>query len=112
MKTLSVDDFLRWAATKELGLDPRYPQSAVLTFRHDERHARFWSVPAKPEHRPYFALSFLELMGDWSACHVWRHLGTWPAPVPEVDPRRINNLVEICILGGLGLPLGLSSVVT
>jgi hypothetical protein len=112
MKTLTTEKFLAWAATKGLVLDPRYPHSAVLSFRRDERLARFWNVPANPTPRPYFALSFLELMGDWSVCHVWRHLGGWSAPAPQFDSRKINHLVETRILGGLGMPLGSSSVVT
>jgi hypothetical protein len=32
MRTITEQDFLRWAAGKSLGLDPRYPDAAVLDF--------------------------------------------------------------------------------
>jgi hypothetical protein len=109
VKTLSESAFLAWADAAGLCLDPRYPHSAVLTFRPEEKNARFWVVPPEPERRPYFILSLLDLMGDWRECHAWRHLGSWPA---AADPLRINDVVERQILEGLGLPLGTADVVT
>jgi hypothetical protein len=47
-------------------------------------------------------------MGDWQACYAWRHLGMWP---DSADPLRINDVVELQILRGLGLPLGTGEVV-
>src|SRR4029079_516495 len=91
MKTLTEAAFLAWADGVGLGLDPKYPHSAVLVFRPDPQQDRFWEVPPEPEARPYFILSVLELMGDWQACHAWKHLGRWPA---SADPRRINDVVE------------------
>jgi hypothetical protein len=110
MRTVREAEFLRWAEGSGLGLDPQYPQSAVLTFRPDTAEARFWCVPAEPERRPYFVASLLELMGEWQSCFAWRHLGNWPG-VHDVDPRRINDVVEVRILAALGLPLGTADVV-
>ena len=109
MKRLSESEFLKWADGAGLGPDPRYPHSAVLKFRSDPDQNRFWEVPPEPECRPYFVLSFLELMEDWRHCYVWRHLGSWPQ---VVEPSRINDVVELKILAGLGLPLGSADVVT
>lgn len=108
MRTHQEDDFLAWAERAGFGLDPRYPRSAVLTFRPASEHDRFWEVPVEPESRPYFIASLLECMGDWQACYVWRHLGRWP---PAAVPDRINDIVEHRILQGLGLPLGTNAVV-
>lgn len=108
MKTLTEAAFLAWADGAGLCLDPQYPASAVLVFRPDPQHDRFWEVPGEPERRPYFLLSFLELMGDWQECYAWRHLGSWPE---SADPLRINDVVEWQILKGLGLPLGTAEVV-
>jgi len=108
MKTLNESDFLRWADQNELGLDERYPQSAVLHFRPNPELARCWEVRLEPERRPYFIASMLELMGDWQACYVWRNLGSWPQ---VVEGSRINDVVEWRILKGLGLPLGTTDVV-
>jgi hypothetical protein len=108
VKTLTEAAFLEWADHAGMCLDPKYPHSAVLVFRPDPQHRRFWEVPAEPERRPYFLLSLLELMGDWNACYVWKHLGSWPA---SADPLRINDVVEWQILNGLGLPLGTADVV-
>ena len=108
MKTLTEAAFLAWAEGAGLGLDPQYPDSAVLVFRPDPHQDRFWEIPPEPECRPYFILSLLELMGDWQECYVWRHLGSWPE---SADPRRINDVVEWHILKGLGLPLGTADVV-
>lgn len=109
MKTITEDEFLQWASTKGLGLDPQYPQSAVLGFQASSE-SRFWVVPREPECRPHFLASLIDLMGDWQTCYVWRHLGRWPDP-KHVDPRDINDAVELLILKGLGLPLGTRAVV-
>jgi hypothetical protein len=109
MRTTTEQAFLEWAAGKGLRLDPRYPHSAVLGFRQ-ESESRFWVVPEEPARRPHLIASLLELMGEWQLCHVWRHLGSWPDPA-TVDIRRVNEMVECCILRGLGLPLGTADVV-
>ena len=108
MRTLAENDFLRWAESNGLGLDEQYPDSAALTFRPDPCQDRFWSVPPKPERRPDFIASLLELMGDWRSCYAWRHLGSWP---DSVDNRRLNDVIELRILRGLGLPLGTADIV-
>lgn len=109
MRTLTESAFLAWAEGAGLGLDPQYPHSAVLTFKPDPHHDRFWEVPPEPEVRPYFISSLLELMGDWQECYAWRHLGRWP---DSADPSRVNDVVELQILKGLGLPLGTADVVS
>ena len=108
MKTLTRADFLNWAEPLGLGLDERYPNSAVVLFRPTSHHVRFWDVPPEPERRPSFIVSLLELMGDWQSCHVWRHRGAWPE-LAVSSP--INEAVERRILEGLGLPLGTNDVV-
>jgi len=108
MKSLNEAEFLEWATGKGLHLDPRYPKSAVLTFRDAPGEARFWKVPFEPHRRPYFILSLLKLLGNWRVCYVWRHMGSWPR---EVDPLRVNDVVELEIFKGLGLPLGTADVV-
>ena len=109
MKTPTVEEFLRWASAKGLGLDPAYPHSAELGFQA-ESDGRFWAVPRQPERRPHFLASLIDLMGDWRTCYVWRHSGSWPDP-KLVNSLRVNNLVELRILDGLGLPLGTAAVV-
>jgi hypothetical protein len=109
MRTVTEDEFLRWAAGKNLGLDPQYPDSAVLDF-HGGSDSRFWVVPPEAKRRPYFIASLLELMGEWQTCYAWRHLGSWPVP-GSVDTRRMNDSVELRILKGLGMPLGTADVV-
>lgn len=110
MKTLSEEQFLKWAKSNGLEVDPEYPQSAVLGFVPKSGDARFWCVPDKPKRRPFFISSTLELMGDWSSCFVWRHLGSWP-DVKHVDPLRINDVIEYRLLHDLGLPMGTTNVV-
>lgn len=109
MKTLAESAFLAWVENAGLCLDPQYPESAVLVFRPDPQQDRFWEVPAEPERRPSFILSLLELMDDWQECYAWRHLGSWPE---SADPLRINDVIELRILKGLGLPTGTADVVT
>jgi hypothetical protein len=109
MTIITQDQFLQWASANGLHIDPRYPQSAVLQFRAGS-DARFWKIPPEPERRPYFLASLLDLMRDWKTCYVWRHLGTWPDPA-HVNSQRVNDVVELLILKGLGLPLGGSAVV-
>jgi hypothetical protein len=108
MRTHREDDFLAWADRSGFELDPRYPHSAVLRFRPDLQHARFWEVPGEPECRPHFIARVLDCMGDWQSCYAWRHLGKWPQ---SAAGDRINDLVELRILDGLGLPLGTNDVV-
>ena len=108
MQALPESAFLAWADKSGLWLDPQYPASAVLAFRPDPHQDRFWEVPVEPEQRPYFILSFLELMGDWQECYAWRHLGRWPE---AAEQSRINDVIELQILRGLGLPLGTADIV-
>jgi len=108
MKRLPESDFLAWADARGLGLDPQYPHS-VLVFQPDPEQDRFWEVPAEPECRPSFISSLLELMGEWRECYAWRHLGRWPE---SADPSRVNDVVELQILRGLGMPLGTADVVS
>jgi|SRR5678815_4983169 len=107
MKTVDESEFLRWTNSVGLFIDDRYPQSNVLGFRREPELARFWEVPLEPEVRPYFVASLLELMGQWQSCFVWRHLGIWPA---AAEGSRINDMVELELLKGLGLPLGTADV--
>src|SRR3954468_7371948 len=109
MKTVTEGEVLQWASTKGLGLDPKSPQSAVLDFE-ESSESRFWEVPREPERRPYFLASLIDLMGDWQTGYVWRPVGGWPHP-RKIDPRRINDAVEMLILKGLGLPLATGAVV-
>ena len=108
MKSLSEDEFLKWATANGLGLHRQYPQAKVLDFATGSE-SRFWQVPAKPELRPYFLAALIDLLGNWQTCYVWRHLGRWPSP-SNVDPLGINDAVELQILKGLGLPLGTAAV--
>jgi len=108
MKTHQEDAFIAWAERSGFQIDARYPHSAVLTFRPDTEHDRFWEVPIHPERRPYFIASLLHCMGDWQTCYVWKHLGRWPR---SAVAERINDVVELRILEGLGLPLGTNAVV-
>lgn len=107
MRTQREDEFIGWAERSGFQIDPRYPQSAVLRFDPDPQRDRFWEVPSKPEARPYFIASLLDCMDAWEACFVWRHMGSWPR---SVVPERINDVVELRILHGLGLPLGTNKV--
>lgn len=108
MKRHKEDQFLRWAKCRGIVLDPRYPESAVLSFDPPAVEDRFWEVPPEPERRPYFISSLLDLAGDWESCFCWRHLGSWPK-VP--DPGRLNDRIEHQILSGIGLAIGSADVV-
>lgn len=108
MKSISEKEFLNWAKARAIVVDPGYPKSAVLSFEPDPQLSRFWAVPAAPERRPFLILNLLHLMGDWKSCHVWRHMGSWPA---SADQLRINDVIEWRILKGLGLPLGTANIV-
>lgn len=108
MKTYSEKQFVKWATDHGMGMDERYPDSAVLTLRPDPDLDRFWETPPEPERRPCFLWLMLELMGDWKKCFVWRHMGSWPS---EPDPQRLNDLVEYQILSGIGLPMGTADIV-
>jgi hypothetical protein len=100
MRAHQEHEFLAWAERSGFHIDARYPESAVLTFHPDSEHDRFWEVPVQPERRPYLIASLLECMGDWQACYAWRHLGSWPQ---SALPERINDVVELRMLRGLGL---------
>jgi hypothetical protein len=108
MKSLNESECLEWANAAGLHLDPQYPDCAVLTFRDAANASRFWRVPSEPHRRPHFISALLELLGDWRFCCAWRHLGSWPE---SADPRRINDVVELQVLRGLGIPLGTADVV-
>jgi hypothetical protein len=108
MRKLSETDLIAWIRTRGIALHESYPTAAILTFRPDLGHDRSWQIPPAPERRPYFVATMLDLLGDWASCFVWKHSGSWPS---SANPERINDVVELRILSGLGLPLGTSEVV-
>ncbi|MBI3987805.1 MAG: hypothetical protein HY343_12840 [Lentisphaerae bacterium] len=108
MKMHEEKHFLKWATDHGMGLDERYPDCAVLTFKPDPQLDRFWVTPPAPERRSYFVSLMLDLMGGWKSCFVWRHMGSWPS---KPDPQRINDRVEHQILNGIGLPMGTANIV-
>lgn len=108
MKTLSKADFIAWVRGRRIDLHESYPTTAILSFTPELGHDRFWCVPRAPERRPSFIAAILDLLGNWASCFVWRHSGSWPS---AADPERTNDVVELRILRGLGLPLGTSEVV-
>ena len=108
MKRHSESDFLAWAQKRGLELDPRYPDSAVLTLAPNPQFDRFWTVPLQPERRPYFLQCMLGAFGTWSSYRCWRHLGSWPA---KPDERRINDQIEHAIFRGIGLPEGSADII-
>ena len=111
MKTQTEKLFLKWATAHGMGLDERYPDSAVLTFKPNPDFDRFWIVPSQPERRPFFLLLMLELMGKWESCFVWRHMGSWPSSDAPERSNSINSRVESQILSGLKLPMGTADIV-
>lgn len=108
MKTHSEEQFPKWVEARGMGLDERYPDSAVLTFKPDPALDRFWGVPQQPERRPYFLALILDLMGQWQSCLAWRHMGSWPQ---RPNPQRLNDRVEFQILKGIGMPMGTPDIV-
>lgn len=108
MKRHKEDQFLRWAKSKRIVLDPKYPEYPVLSFDPPADEHRFWEVPLQPERRLYFIASLLELAGG-DSYFVWRHLGRWPeAPDPWVPE---NIQIEYQILSGIGLAIGSADLV-
>jgi len=108
MKTHSEEQFLKWAEAHGMGLDERYPDSAVLTFKPNPALDRFWVVPPQPERRPYFLAHILDIIGEWRSCLVWRHMGSWPQ---SPNPQRPNEHVEFQIFKGIGMPTGTADIV-
>ncbi|NBB95734.1 MAG: hypothetical protein GVY16_08340 [Planctomycetes bacterium] len=108
MKSHREKQFVKWAKAHGMGLDDRYPDSAVLTFQPDRDIDCFWETPPEPERRSYFLWLMLELMSDWKSCFVWRHMGSWPS---NPDPQRVNDQVAFRILSGLGLPMGTADII-
>jgi hypothetical protein len=107
MKRHKEDQFLHWAKRKGIVLDPRYPESAVLSFDPPTDEDRFWQVPPEPERRPHFIASLLDLSGG-DSYFCWRHLGSWPE---TPDPGRLNDRIEHQILSGIGLAIGSADLV-
>ena len=92
-----------------MDLHESYPTTKILMFTPEPGYSRFWCVPPSPRRRLHFIATILRLLGSWSSCFVWRD-GRWPS---AADPERTNDndMVELCILKRLGLPLGTSEVV-
>jgi hypothetical protein len=108
MKTLPEDDFIRWAISHGLGVD-KYRQTTILRFQPTSGIGRFWNIPDRPERRSAFISSMLELAGPWETCFAWRHMGSWPDP-KHLDLSRINDVIELELLKGIGIPLGTHDV--
>lgn len=108
MRMITTNEFLRWASTKAIHLDSRYPEAKALQLPTDAG-SRFWVVPPEPECRPYFLSRLLDLLGDWQTCYVWRRHGAWPGVSTDGEPAP-NDRVERCIFQACGVPTGGSDV--
>lgn len=108
MKTITEKEFLSWANNNGMGMAEGFPDVAILTFKPDLNHDRFWIIPAAPERRPYFIVSILEQLGHWDSCFVWRHSGSWP---DEADPYRLNDQIEFHMLEGIGMNMGTADII-
>ncbi len=110
MNAIPEQEFVAWAETVGIGLEPGHPKSAVLRFETARQDSRFWEIPKEPERRSYFFASILDAVGDWNTCAAWRAMGSWPA-LNRVEPSRVNDVVEARLLAGLSMPLGTADIV-
>jgi hypothetical protein len=111
MQSITEEEFLKWAEGVGLCISPDYPDSAVLMHKQTiDKLSCFWVTPRQSEKRPYFIKSLLRLLEPWQFCSVWRAMGSWPDQ-SRVSKDRVNDVVELCILSGLGLPLGTTGIV-
>jgi hypothetical protein len=106
MRTIPEKQVLSWLAERQLDAGHQYPERVSVRFPED--FSRFWGVPSRPEARSYFIATILRLIEPWSECLVWKPYGSWPDSVNEA---RTNDVVQLHLLRGLGLPLGTADAV-
>ncbi|HEX4795683.1 MAG TPA: hypothetical protein VH370_17975 [Humisphaera sp.] len=108
MELLPADQFLPWARTMGIILDPVYSTPKCLVYQSDATERRWWNTPADPEEITRFLSHLLNGLGPWRFCSVWRRGGSWP----NLDPPRnrleaSRRLVEI----GPAIPHGFAGAV-
>ena len=103
MEAVSGEEFMRWAADRGIGLDPRYPGSGWLGFLPPVDHHRFWVVPAAPTTWPNFLASLLDGLDEWGTGLLWPRSGSWP---PFEESQWPAEGVRDVILRGAGIPSG------
>jgi hypothetical protein len=103
MELVPREEFLRWAGSVGVRLDPRYAEPRCLNVVPPTEHNRFWVLPPDPASWPNFAVSVLEGLDDWSDGFLWPRSGSWPDPARLASP---NDGVRNAILRGAGIPGG------
>ena len=106
MRTIPEKQVLPWLSERHLDMGDHYPEKVSVRFKDD--FSRFWNVPVNPEARSDLIDTILRLTEPWSECLVWKPDGSW---METADDDRINDVVQLHLLRGLGLPLGTADAV-
>jgi len=59
MNDISDSAFLKWAASRDIVLDKRYPDARHLVFRRDHQNERFWECPGNVRQVAHFVHAVL-----------------------------------------------------
>jgi len=108
MDMLSADQFLCWAKSVRIVLDPIYSPPKCLVFEVASIESRWWNMPSDEAELHKFFSHLLTNVETWSTCYLWRRGGTWP----NLNPPH-NRLEDIRSGVGIGptIPDGFSGAV-
>jgi hypothetical protein len=100
MNKIDKNKFLEMIKQKGIIIDPKYLQTADLTFDDDSELSRFWEIPEEARRIPYFVDTLLTLLEPWESIYVWKHMGSWNV---AVKGERLNDDVQAILYRGAGL---------
>jgi hypothetical protein len=84
MQPISNEEFLKWAALREIAADARYSPPRCLTYLPNRPHHRFWAVPERAAAIPFFVDHLLAGMDPWSECYLWPRAGVGRNPTRHI----------------------------
>jgi hypothetical protein len=94
---------------REIGLklDPKYPDSAILSFDNVSTYSRFWNIPDQARKYPFFTNTILTNIDPWKYVYIWKHMGSWDVLKHR---ERVNDDIQALIYKGAGISRGNSDI--
>jgi hypothetical protein len=104
MKTVSSDDFVRWAATRQLRYEKKHAGSDEFLFTDAERESRYWLYPEQASEVPHFVNAIIKALGPKEHYWVYPNRGYWSLGQEAESWPQYQAWLPI--IRGIGIPEG------
>src|SRR5437868_14094574 len=87
MNLISAQDFLAWASTKGIGVDPKYAETwpRNLSFSSERADSRYWVEPNNPGGIVRLHQAMIKELGPWKEIYLWPKSNSWIEEKEEDD---------------------------